>query len=83
MSRPVRSYSAHGLAGCVTQRRARTTDRLVGVYHAEQAGLCTEGGAWVTVCEEHGTTCSHRTLALACEHSAEPSGWCADCAEQE
>ena len=39
---------------------------MVGVYHAEQAGMGDDpDGRWVTVCETHHTLVSHPTLALA------------------
>lgn len=77
----MRTYSHNGLAGCVQQRVAKSTGRLVGVYNGEQAGLDTDEGAapWSTVCEEHGTVVSHSSLALARAHAAAPEGWCEDC----
>jgi hypothetical protein len=74
-------HAVDGRAGCVQLRRARSTGTLVGVYDGEQAGLDTDDGAspWSTVCEEHSTCVSHRTLALARDHAAAPEGWCEDC----
>lgn len=74
-----RQYDFNGLAGCVEQRRSRETGLLVGLYHAEQAGMDPEAGAWVTVCEVHGQLVNHETLALARSHLANPTGWCEVC----
>lgn len=79
MPRTIKQYNLHGLAGLVAQRRCRKTGRLVGLYNAEQAGLDPEGGPWVTVCEEHGILCNHRSLALAYHHMTDPEGWCELC----
>lgn len=73
-----KEYAFNGLAGCVTQFRSRQTGTLVGVYASEQAGMeddpeCT----WASVCEEHNTLVSHRTLALALSFR-DPRDWC-DC----
>lgn len=77
----MKSYGAYGFAGCVQIRRNRETGTRVGVYNGEQAGLDTDDGRtpWSTICEDHGSICSHPTLALARDHAAEPSGWCEDC----
>ena len=48
--------------------RARSTGLPVTVAHGADLGLDTSvegGGPWYTVCDEHGTLCSHQTLALA------------------
>jgi len=78
-----RDYSAHGLAGCVRLRTARTTGTKVGVYNAEQAGMDDGDGAlpWVTVCEAHGALINHETLALAKYHAVMPQDWCGSCQE--
>lgn len=82
--RPEHRYSAHGLAGCVQQRRARSNGRLVGVYHSRQAGIDDddENAPWSTVCEEHATCMGHLTRALALAHAADPEGWCEDCRDE-
>lgn len=54
-----RQYDFNGLAGCVEQRKSRETGLLVGLYHAEQAGMDPAAGAWATVCEAHGHLVSH------------------------
>jgi hypothetical protein len=76
----MKHYHFNGLAGCVVQRRSRTTQTMVGVYVSEQAGL--EQGRdvrWTTVCETHGMLVSHSTRADAMHHAADPSGWCDEC----
>lgn len=72
---------ASDLAGCRQLRRCRGTGTVVGVYHAETAHLCPEAGPWVTVCEDHGTTCGHDTLRLARWHASAPEQWCDECQE--
>lgn len=75
-----RQYSFNGLAGCVSQRRSRLTCHLVGVYHAEQAGLDDDPSCkWFTVCEHHNMLVGHSTLTLAQSHAADPTGWCEPC----
>lgn len=68
-------------SGCVQLRRSRKTGTLVGIYRASEAGLDDEGGAWVTVCEDHGTLCNHETRKLA-EWHAPSVDWCEDCSTQ-
>lgn len=72
-------YAFNGLAGCVVQRKARSTGTLVGLYHGEQAELDTDGGAWSTVCEVHSTVISHETRKMAESHLSSPQDWCEDC----
>lgn len=72
-------YEFNELAGCVVQRKSQRTGQLVGLYDAEQAGMDPAGGAWLTVCEPHGSLCNHRTLALARHHLADPTMWCDTC----
>ncbi len=74
-----REYSFKNLSGCVEQRKSRANGKLVGLYHAEQAGLDPTDGRWVTVCEEDGALCSHGTIALARAHLCDPAGWCEAC----
>lgn len=76
-----KEYDFNGLAGCVVQRKSRTTGHLVGLYHAEQAGLDSSAGPWATLCEEHGHIINHDTLALARSHLGDPTGWCEPCME--
>lgn len=86
-----KQYGYNGLAGCVEQRRSRTTRHLYGLYNAEQADI--DGGymaahdqfseqprkyPWVTLCEDHGTICGHASLSDARYHL--PAGdWCEAC----
>lgn len=72
------------LAGCVQMRRARSTGRMVGVYHGPTAGMDDDEGRapWSTVCEDHGYVCAHGTRRLAEAHAAHPEGWCEVCAGQ-
>lgn len=34
---------------------------------------------WATLCRDHGSICTHPTLALARSHAADPAGWCEPC----
>lgn len=73
-------YGYNDLAGCVQQRRARSTGTMVGVYHGDQSGIESDPtDPWVTVCEAHHNLMCHPTLALAKLHAAEPRAWCEDC----
>lgn len=65
-------------AGLREQRKNRITGKLVGLYDGTAAEMDTADGRWQTVCEEHGTICSHRTLELANRHMADPQ-WCEPC----
>jgi hypothetical protein len=69
--------------GLVQLRKRQQTGLFVGVYNAEQAGLDTSGGLWVTVCESHAQLINHETLRLALDHAADPMGWCSICNEAE
>lgn len=66
--------------GCEILRRARSTGTLVGLYRAAEAQLDTDGGPWVTVCEEHGCLVNHTSRRLAVRHLPYPAGWCEACA---
>lgn len=83
--RHAKEYGFNNLAGCVEQRRSRSTGLLVGLYHNEQAGLDDDEGRapWSTVCEEHAHIICHTTLALARQHLGDPAGWCEACGEAE
>jgi hypothetical protein len=73
----------NGIAGLRAQRRNRTTGTLVGLYDGEPAGMDTEGGRWQTVCEDHGTICSHETMKVAESFLSHPQNWCEDCSAIE
>lgn len=70
--------------GCIELRKCRATGKLVGLYRSGEAGLEEDAeGKYTTVCEEHGTLVSHRTLAVARSWLADPAGWCDECREIE
>ena len=74
-----RRYALNGCAGLVEQRKNRKTGTLVGLYHAEQAGLDSDPEyPWATVCEEHGNLVVHPTLTFARAALSYPD-WCEDC----
>lgn len=76
----VQEYGFNGLEGCVVQRKSQVTKTLVGVYHAEQAGLDNDPDCvWYSVCEDHGTLVGHRSLRLAKDHAVDPTMWCEEC----
>lgn len=80
--RATKEYNFKGLAGCVGQAKSRVTGTLVGLYHADQAGLEDDPSTpWATVCEEHHSIVCHPTLATAKEHASDPTGWCDACRE--
>lgn len=77
MSKITRQYAYNGLAGCVTQQKDEDMGLSVGLYCAEQAGIDADG-PWITVCERHGTICSHTTQQRAKEALALVE-WCEVC----
>jgi hypothetical protein len=46
-------------------RRNRQTGTLLTVDSAKRQGLDDDGGAWVTICEPHGTLVNSETRELA------------------
>lgn len=65
-------------AGLIESKKRRATRTVVSIYRAEEGGFDPDGGPYVTICEDHGTICNHRTLALARSH-APWAEWCEDC----
>lgn len=67
-------------AGCRTLRRTKD-GVLVGLYNAREASMDDNDGEdpWVTLCEEHGTLCNHRTRRIAEEWLSSPASWCEEC----
>jgi len=66
-------------AGCLELRIVRSTHTLVGLYRASLAGMDSDGGEFVTCCEEHGTLCSHTHKSIAYDHLPSPESWCDEC----
>ena len=67
-------------AGCRQRHKARSTGVTISVYECGEAGLGDEPGyPWATVCEDHGNSVAHPTLALARDHAAAPEEWCDGC----
>lgn len=64
-------------AGCVYLARSRRTGAIRGVYRAAEQGLDTDGGAWVTICEDHGAILNSDTKADAL--AADTDSFCDDC----
>ncbi len=75
-----RREQAKSLAGYRAGSIARSSGALVLVLDGEPAGLDTEGGRWQTLCDDHGSVCSHDTLALARSWASCPEMFCDDCA---
>lgn len=66
------------------EARNRETCTLIQVLdldHPNSEWLGIDGNRWATMCLDHGTICTHPTLALARSLAAKPSGWCEDCFE--
>lgn len=61
-----------------TYPNALTRD-WVGLYDGGPAGMDTEAGRWQTVCEAHGSICSHDTLCVAIAFAKDAPEWCEDC----
>lgn len=81
MARIVRNYRAYQCKGLVERRRNRITKSVIGVYHAEQAGLeAIPQDPWATVCETHSSVLRSATLRLA-RRSMTYTDWCNECAE--
>jgi hypothetical protein len=70
-------------AGLRYWTRARSTGTYVGIYDGAEADMDTCAGRWQTLCEDHGSIISHRTLALARRHRTSPEEWCEVCSGEE
>jgi hypothetical protein len=60
------------------------TETHVGLYDGdspEDPGLDTDAGRWQTVCEEHGSICSHSSKTIAVSFARSPVDWCEECME--
>lgn len=77
----MKRYHANGFAGCVQQRVCKQNGRVISIYNAEQAMLDSDGGPWVTVCEEHGTVVNHKSVDMARKHAPDPMSWCEECSQ--
>lgn len=53
------------LAGLKARSKSRITKTTVSIYVAEEQGMCSEGGKYAVVCEDHGTCINVDTLAQA------------------
>lgn len=58
---------------------ARSTGTTVVLLDGIDAELDTSGGRWQTVCDPHGTVCSHDTHDLARSFMSVPEQWCETC----
>ena len=77
-------YNFNGNEGCVTQRKARQTKTLVGVYHSYQSGFETDPETpWATVCEAHGSIVCHSSLKAALSWAPDPQSWCQLCRHKD
>ena len=74
----------------VERRRAQSTRTHVTLFDRgrddpERVRARKEGYKWLrweTICEEHGSVCSHPTRALARSFLAAPEEWCEECREE-
>lgn len=64
--------------GCRILRRTRA-GLLVGLYHNVEANLDADGGAWSTICEDHGGIVCHDTFVVARSWLSHPEEWCPTC----
>lgn len=66
--------------GCLQLRRSRATGTLVGLYRSAEGDMEVDPELpYTTVCEDHSTLVSHRTLADARANLGHPEGWCDAC----
>lgn len=70
--------NAPAYAGLIQWTRCRLTGHQYGLYRASEQGLEPWGGDYVTVCEDHSTTCNFETLAQARRFMAS-GDWCEEC----
>lgn len=61
------------------KNRQTGTTILVNDRGRDDAEVQDGDARWETICDEHGTVCSHDTRKLAEWHAAEPLGWCEEC----
>ena len=66
-----------------TTRTSRQTGRPVTVARAADLNLADDGGPWVTLCDDHGTTCHHPDRRTAEGWAADPRMWCEPCQRDE
>lgn len=71
-------------AGIVARRRNRETGTTILLIDSQLTDeFDSFAGRWQTICDEHGTICSHETRAVAESFMAVPSEWCHVCGEHE
>lgn len=76
-----RSNETPAMQGEIHRAVSRRTGTLVIVLDARLATwLDSDGGRWITMCDEHGTVCNHATRKLAMWH-APTVDWCEECGE--
>jgi hypothetical protein len=81
MPRQAKTYNLNRIAGLVATWKNKVTGAQISVYHGLQSGYDADPETpWVTICEDHGDTCSHGSLRLAKAHAAIPE-WCSTCAK--
>jgi hypothetical protein len=74
-----KQWKARGIAGCVEEKRTKSTGTHVGVYQAHQLGLKLGRTRWLVECEEHGEVRSTRSLVDARRRARAPMSWCEGC----
>jgi hypothetical protein len=69
----------------VEQRKNRQTGTMVYLNDrgADDEEVLDGFNRWETICDDHGTVCSHETRALARSFLAVPLEWCEVCADIE
>jgi hypothetical protein len=67
-------------AGEIYRARSRQTGTTVVVLDRNKGGNWVDADErWVTMCDEHSTTCGHETQALAWRMGVVPAEWCEAC----
>lgn len=74
-----RLADARRWAGYRSAHIARSTGTLVVVVRNDEAMLDEAGGAYSTICDDHGEVIAHETLRLARYHASAPEQWCEVC----
>lgn len=71
--------------GFRSARFARSTGSMIVVVDGFEQGMedanDKQAPRWFTICDTHGNTCGHRTLAAATSWASAPEGWCEGCSD--
>lgn len=59
-------------AGYRSCRKSRLVGTTISVVDGKAQNLDTTGGRWYSICEDHNTTVSHESQAIATSHASQP-----------